>query len=602
MFQTRRLANVAAIAATTSRPKVRSRARSLLWPAGGRGQILAWACSAAVLLAVPASGQEEPSPLGPDSLFGLDRVIDVHFELAAKEWEKLQPPAGTRLDDGAVGAAFADLIGDALRGGNFRSEKSTRPGLAGYLGLDHQYGRADVTLDGQTIRGVGLRYKGNGTFIVGHKTGKYPFKIDFNEYRESASFRGLTKVNLNNNATDPSMMREALSYELFREAGIACSRVGFARLTLTVPGQLDRESKGLYTIVEQVDKRFLKGRFGGAKGLLLKPSTFGVFRYLGEDWAEYETAFVPKTESTEAQQQRVMEFARLLHKGDDAAFEAALEEYLDVDQFLRFLAINVLLSNLDSFLGGAQNHYIYLEPQSNQFRFLPWDMDISFGAFDMEGTPSSRRNLSIDHPQTSNNPLIERVLAIERHKQTYHDYLAEYLKTVFGEEKLRGQIDQLAAFLRPLMSANGEDAPARFEKAIADAPSLFQPHALKFFVTKRHESVRDQLAGQHSGDVVGSDLDLTQLFEWFTGPRVAVLLAFPLLLLLNGSGWLWGVAAGFRNSTMWGLLNALLFPVCPLVYGFFVHRELGRRAGWWVLFCAASMVAWLVLAAWILMG
>ena len=116
-----------------------------------------------------------------------------------------------------------------------------------------------------------------------------------------------------------------------------------------MPGAKERESKGLYTIVEQVDKRFLKDRFGESNGLLLKPSTFGVFRYLGEDWAEYEVAYIPKTTPTEAQQQRLIAFAKLLQQADDAEFESTLEDYLDVDQFLRFLAMNVLLSNLDSF-------------------------------------------------------------------------------------------------------------------------------------------------------------------------------------------------------------------------------------------------------------
>ena len=564
-----------------------------------RASIWAWVLLVIAMWVVgarDAAAQEATGPLTSESLFGLDRVIDVELHITAEEWQKLQPPKGTRLDDAAIGRAFGDLIGDAIRGGNFRSEKSTRPGLAGYLGVDHQYGRADVTIDGETMQGVGLRYKGNGTFVVGHKTGKYSFKIDFNEYREDASFRGLRKLNLNNQATDPSMMREALSYELFREAGISCSRVSFARVSLTVPGAKEREAKGLYTIVEQVDKRFLKDRFGEADGLLLKPSTFGVFRYLGEDWKEYEVAYIPKTTPTEPQQQRVIAFAKLLHQGDEAEFEATLEEYLDVDQFLRFLAINVLLSNLDSFLGGAQNYYVYLDTKSNRFRFLPWDMDISFGAFGMQGTPSSRRNLSIDHPQTSENRLIERVLDIARHKQTYHDYLSQYLDTVFGEEKLGRQIDQVAATLRPLMDGNGEGASARFEKAIAGSPSLFEPHALKFFVTKRHESVREQLSSEHAGDRIGSDAGLAEFVQWFNGPRLGVLLALPLVLLLNASGWLWGVVAGFRRGAVWGLLNAACFPVSPLVFGFFVRRELGRRAAWWVLFTVSIMVAWVVVA------
>ena len=128
-----------------------------------------------------------------------------------------------------------------------------------------------------------------------------------------------------------------------------------------------------------MDRRLLKDRLDSAKGLLLKPSTFGVFRFFGEEWAEYEKGYVPKTEATPEQKQRLIEFARLLHHGDASAFDREIDDYLDVDQFLRFLAVNVLLCNLDSFLGGAQNYYAYLEPESNRLQLLPWDMDHSFG-------------------------------------------------------------------------------------------------------------------------------------------------------------------------------------------------------------------------------
>jgi len=261
-----------------------------------------------------ALGQGAKPSAGPGSIFGLDNVIDVHLRIDPEEWAKLQPPEGTKMD---FGVAIQGLMVDAISGGHFRSEKSTRPGLAGYLGVDHQYGQAEVTIDGDTVKGVGLRYKGNGTFleyVEGDVTKRLSFKIDFNEYDDELEFRGLTKVNLNNNSTDPSLMREPLSYELFREAGIHCSRVGYAKVSLTIPGKVDRRPHGLYTVIEQVDKRFLKDRYGSAKGLLLKPSTFGAFRYFGDEWDKYEIGFVPKTEPTEEQKKRVIEFVRLIHK------------------------------------------------------------------------------------------------------------------------------------------------------------------------------------------------------------------------------------------------------------------------------------------------
>ena len=105
---------------------------------------------------------QKPSA-GPESLFGLDNVIDVHIRIEPEEWAKLQPPKGTKMD---FDAALKDVMEDAVTGGHFRSEKSTRSGLAGYLGVDHQYGKAEVTIDGETVKGIGLRYKGNGTFLA----------------------------------------------------------------------------------------------------------------------------------------------------------------------------------------------------------------------------------------------------------------------------------------------------------------------------------------------------------------------------------------------------------------------------------------------------
>ena len=42
-----------------------------------------------------ALGQGEKPSAGPESLFGLDNVIDVHIRLEPEEWAKLQPPKGT---------------------------------------------------------------------------------------------------------------------------------------------------------------------------------------------------------------------------------------------------------------------------------------------------------------------------------------------------------------------------------------------------------------------------------------------------------------------------------------------------------------------------
>ena len=62
-------------------------------------------------------------------------------------------------------------------------------------------------------------------------------------------------------AIDPSKAREALAFALFREAGVPAPRTALAEVTLSVPGRHEKAYLGLYTLVEPVDRAFLKERF-----------------------------------------------------------------------------------------------------------------------------------------------------------------------------------------------------------------------------------------------------------------------------------------------------------------------------------------------------
>ena len=67
---------------------------------------------------------------------------------------------------------------------------------------------------------------------------------------------GMTRVNLKSMYNDPSQMREALAWRLFRNAGVPAARHTYAKLAF------DATYYGLFSVIEQVDKRFLKDHFG----------------------------------------------------------------------------------------------------------------------------------------------------------------------------------------------------------------------------------------------------------------------------------------------------------------------------------------------------
>src|SRR5262249_23501755 len=151
------------------------------------------------------------------------------------------------------------------------------------------------------------------------------------------------------------------------------------------------------------DKVFAEETFGTKKGALFKPVTPNPFADLGDAWKSYNQTYDPKTDLTPEQKQRVIDFCKLVSHASDAEFAAKLGEFLELDNFARFMAVTGWLATMDSILGPGQNYYVYLHPKTHKMQFIPWDLDHSFGQFGMMGSQEQRENLSIHKPWRGEN-------------------------------------------------------------------------------------------------------------------------------------------------------------------------------------------------------
>lgn len=361
------------------------------------------------------------------------------------------------------------------------------------FGYQYAFVHASLETGGQTYDDIGLRYKGNSSYLTGQNL-KKPFKVSFNHYDEDESLAGLTEINLNNNAMDGTLMREALSYQFFRDAGVPASRTASALVYISVEKLHDHKLAGLYTIVEEVDKAFLKAHFGSAKGLLLKPENGFNLPYQGETFDKYEKIYRPKSKTTPELSRRLVEFIKLIHQADDATFDREIEKYLDVPGFLRFIATNAMLANMDSFLSTGHNFYMYIDPQTLKVHFIPWDLNLSFGTFDWVGSTAEQTDLSLAQPFVKPNRLAERVMSIDRYAKAYRVETARISRDVLTKDRIYKQIAEL------------ETVIAQAEK-LAGVPHHVMPVGnkpdldLRTFMEKRVASVSAQVAGTRQGYV-----------------------------------------------------------------------------------------------------
>ena len=370
---------------------------------------------------------------------------------------------------------------------------------------------ARLSVNGIEYSNVTIRLKGGGT-RSGVPQGRPPLRVVF---RQPSAFP-VKELSLNNNYFDSSFMRDALSYKLFGDFGVPSPKTAYAKLYVAFSDSDTKRYIGLYTVSEVVDEQFIKTHFRDASGLLLKPEPGHGGFVRGRSWKEYERVLIPKSAATPAQQERMLKFIRLVNDADAVTFRERIGSFINVENYLRFIAVTVVLANLDSYLAMGKNYYIYLDPGSGKLHWIPWDHDLSFGGFFLCGSPEERMNLSIDNPVTVNDELLKRMLAIPEIKEQYHGLLREFLAKHFQAQPVFRQIDQLAEIIQPAVVEEKRRSLASFKRSIDGRTSqsggaagahesrspweggLLEP-GLKLFVERRNQSIEAQLAGRSRG-------------------------------------------------------------------------------------------------------
>ena len=239
---------------------------------------------------------------------------------------------------------------------------------------DEELKQADVTINGKKVENVAIRTKGNLSLrsVVNSDSDRYSLKIDFDYYDDNQSLYGLKKLNLNNNYSDSTLMREYISYELMEKMGLPTPAHSY--MYVTVNG----EERGLYLGVEAVDETFLANNYGSNDGFLFKPDGVGSdLKYISDNIDDY-TGIGLKTNEDNIDDSKLTEMLDAINNGGD------IEKYIDVDEMLRYFAVNTALVNLDSYQGNMKHNY-YLYENNGVFSMIPWDYNMSFGGFGAGG-------------------------------------------------------------------------------------------------------------------------------------------------------------------------------------------------------------------------
>lgn len=332
--------------------------------------------------------------------------------------------------------------------------------VAGMFGYDSVLANATICVRGRTASGVSLK----------------SYKLEFND--GTGYWNSMTQIALNKHYYDCTRIRNALYYKLLREMPNQLSlRTFFVHLyicdnTASGNGSGKYVDYGLYTAVEQPNKRYFKNHGLSSEGYLYKANMCEFYRYedaikLVTDPAYDETEFMkilePKVGTTD--HSKLIEMLEAVNNYS-LSIHDVIDKYFDIDNLLDYMAFNILMQNPDS---TAQNYYIYSPVNSDKWYLINWDGDgcLFYTENIIVNNKYAESSWTKGLATYSNNVLLNRIICDDVYRTMLTERIEKYHQ-IFTKEYINENISELRSIVKSLTLKSPDKENLRFEPDVIE--------------------------------------------------------------------------------------------------------------------------------------
>ncbi|MFK7947884.1 MAG: CotH kinase family protein [Saprospiraceae bacterium] len=386
---------------------------------------------------------------------------------------------------------------------------------------------ADMTVDGVSYPGVGVRFKGNTSYTM-VQGDKKSFNVTTDFMDENQDLMGYSTLNFNNCFQDPSFLREFIFLNQIRNY-VPAAKASFIKLTI------NDQDWGIYPHVQQINGDFLNEWFlsnDGTRWRAISPDGVGgpggggpggggpggggpggggggqwgagttALNYLGADTTLYQDHYTLKKANKANPWDDLVKVTDILENTPLADLEDSLENYLDIDRTLWFLASEILFTDDDGYVyKGEMDYYLYWEVETG--RMVPLEFDGN-SVID----PAKATTWTPFHNSTNANyPLLNRMLAVPSIRQRY---LAHF-RTMLEQSLAPANINPILTQYSQMIDAEVQADPKKLESYAA-----FQSEVttLQNFFSTRYNYLSNLASIDVTSPTVGSVSYTTNGQQW----------------------------------------------------------------------------------------
>ena len=285
--------------------------------------------------------------------------------------------------------------------------------------------KAILREDDRVYDEVSVHLKGSAGSFRPVDDPKPGFTLNFTHFESGARFHGLRKFHINNSVQDGTWLSDMIAADIFRGAGVPAPRYGHAVV------ELNGRRLGLCVIMEALDRDFLSRYFQNPRGNLYGQAggceiTDHIERMEGSgplDWADLRPLI------------------QAVQQGDAVRRWDQMQKALDVDRFLSFMAVEVILCDWDGYTFARHNYRVYHDLDTDRCVFMPHDKDQIMGDPNVPIMPGVQGMVA------------QAVLNTPEPKRLYRERIEQVFTNVFKVQVLTNRICQTISKIEPTLKA-----------------------------------------------------------------------------------------------------------------------------------------------------
>jgi len=238
------------------------------------------------------------------------------------------------------------------------------------------------------------------------------------------------------------MLREKVVGDIFRNADLVGPHTAF--YTVYVDNGNGPIYFGLYTLVEEVDDTVIDTQFSDDSGNLYQPdgdaASFALGTYNEEEYGKENNENGADFSDVESLLSIINDETRTT---DATTWRSNLETVFDTDIFLKYLAINTVILNWDTYGRMTHNYFICNNPDTGKLGWILWDNNEAL----QEGKQQGALLLNFSGLDSQEWPLIGYLYQDDVYKTKYDTYVQEVIDGVFNVNTMQNTYSVYSALI-----------------------------------------------------------------------------------------------------------------------------------------------------------